>query len=256
MSKPETALVTQPQNELGIFQRIPPLPVFDEQLDTYLIRATGFKCDSREQFDAGKQLASDGTKLKNQYVEAFKPRKQFFDAMKQPTLDAEREVLAKLDQAVKLIDSHATAWINEQRIIAQKKAEEERLAELHRREEARKAEVARLEAEREKAVELATAWASESETVEIPPLVVVPEVVPPRPVKADLGFAYRKGAKTKPTLKFKIVNPDDVAPAYRSADPVKIKARISNYVNLVKDPDEEQVKKLAQDIGGVELFFE
>ena len=252
MSKPETSLTVQPQNELEIFSRIPPLPVFDEQLDMYLTYATGFKCDSREQFDAGKVLASDGTKLKNQIIEAFKPRKQAFDQAKQPTLDAEREILAKLDQAVKLIDSMATAWFNEQRIIAQKKAEEERLAELRRREEARKAEVARLEAERAKAVDLAS-W--ESEPVEIPP-VVVPEVVPPRPVKADLGFAYRKGAKTKPTLKFRIVNPDAVTAPYRSADPVKIKARISNYVNLVQEPDEEQIKKLAEDIGGVDLYWE
>ena len=252
MSKPETALVAQPQNELEIFQRIPPLPVFDEQLDTYLIRATGFRCDSRQQFDLAKALAMDGTKLKLQYIEAFKPRKQFFDAMKQPTLDAEREVLTKLDQAVKLIDSLATSWINEQRVIAQKKAEEERLAELRRREEARKVEVARLEAEREKAVEVAE-W--ESEPVDIPP-VVVPEVIPPRPVKADLGFSYRKGARTKAQLKFRIVNPDAVAPSYRSADPVKIKAHIANYINLVKDPTEAQVKTLAEGIGGVELYWE
>ena len=253
MSKPETSLTVQPQNELEIFQRLPPLPVFDEALDTYLVRASGFRCDSRESFDAGKALATDGTRLKSQIVEAFKPRKQAFDQAKQPTLDAEREILAKVDVAVKSIDALATSWFNEQRIIAQRKAEEERLAELRRREEARKAEVARMEAERAKAVEIAEAW--ESEPVDIPP-VVVPEVVPPRPVKADLGFAYRKGARTKAQLKHRIVNPDAVAWEYRSADPVKIKAKIANYVNLVKDPDEEQVKKLAEDIGGVQLYWE
>ena len=266
--------------------RLPPFPTWDEHLDLYLERVKNFTCQSKTDFDAGKLLASDGTKLRVQILQSFQPLTQAIDDIKAPVLERRNEATTKIDNAVKGIDAINISWKREQDRIVQEEAERKRQEEIRRREEARQAEIKRLweerleklrqleaereterqrlEAQRAKDAEIAQEWGEDGGSeapVELPPIiepppVVIPEVIPPRHVTVDSGLSYRKGARVKPKLVITVVDPDAVNRPFCSPDPIKYKAAATGYFALIKDPTPEQVKKIRDQIGGVEISWE
>ena len=279
-------LVVIPRQELIEIGILPPMPVWDDHLEAYLARVSKFTCQSKADFDAGKLLASDGTKLRVQILQSFQPLTQAIDDIKAPVLERRNEATTKIDNAVKGIDSVNISWKREQDRIAQEEAERKRQEEIRLREEARQAEIKRLEEERQeklkqlevereaKRLRLEEQRAKDQETaqewgedpgsaapVELlpivePPPVVVPDIIPPRYVTVDSGITYRKGARVKPKMVVTVTDPDAVNRAYCSPDPVKYKAAASSYFAQIQNPTEEQIKKIRDQIGGIEIGWE
>lgn len=281
-------LVVIPRQELIEIGTLPPMPVWDEHLEAYLERVKNFTCQSKADFDAGKILASDGTKLRVMILQSFQPLTQAIDELKALPLERRNNATTIIDNAVKGIDSINISWKREQDRIAQEEAERKRQDEIKRREEARQAEIKRLEEERQeklkqlkidqdaerlrleaqraKNAEIAQEWGEEDvganepqiELLPIvePPPAVVPEIVPPRHVTVDSGITYRKGARIKPKMIVTVINPDDMDRAYCSPDKVKFEAACKAYFALIKDPTPEQIKKIQDQIGGIEINWE
>ena len=280
-------LVVVPRQELIEIGILPPMPVWDDHLEAYLARVSEFTCQSKADFDAGKLLASDGTKLRVMILQSFQPLTQAIDNIKAPILERRNEATTKIDNAVKGIDSVNIAWKREQDRIAQEEAERKRQEEIKRREEARQAEIKRLEEERQeklkhleakreaerlrleeqraKDAETAQEWGEEDTAdgtpIELPPVVepppvVVPEVIQPRHVTVDSGITYRKGARIKPKMVIVVTDPDAVDRAYCSPDPIKYKAAAISHFALIKDPTIDQIKDLETKIGGVSITWE
>ncbi len=116
-------LVVMPRQELIEVPQLPPMPVWDEHLEAYLDRGKSFTCQSKGDFDAGKILASDGTKLRVQIIQSFQPLTQAIDEIKAPVLERRNEATIKVDNAIKGIDSINVSWKREQDRIAQEEAE-------------------------------------------------------------------------------------------------------------------------------------
>lgn len=268
---------------------LPPRPVWNEHLDLYLARAAAYKdCKTPEDFAAGKELASDGVKLKNQILQSYAPLTQAIDDFKAPiTAQRDYDVLGVVN-SVKSTDLITASWKMEQDRIAQAKADKERMERDQKKEEARQAEIKRLEEERQEKIrqmaikreieikrqeeqrakdaEVAAAWGeddvgADEPQIELPPIkepppVFVAEIIPSRFVTVDSGFKGRRGSRLKPKLTITIVDPDAVNRSYCSPDPVKYKAAISSHLALIKDPTAEQIKDLEVKIGGVKIFYE
>lgn len=280
-------LIVVPRQEPMEISILPPMPIWDEHLETYLERVKNFTCQSKEDFDAGKILASDGTKFRVQVLQSFQPLTQAIDDIKAPVLERRNEVTTKIDNAVKAVDSVNISWKREQDRIAQEEAERKRQEEIKRREEARQAEIKRLEEERQeklkqleaereaerlrleaqraKDTEVAQVWGEESTAneppielppVDLPPPVVVPEIIPPRHVTVDSGLTYRKGARIKPKMVVTVLKADEVNREYCSPDKIKIDAKCKSDFALIKDPTPEQIAEVEKKIGGVKITWE
>lgn len=236
----ESSFLPEPiKPEPGV--RIPPLPVFDEHIGNFLKSTEGFTCTSKEDLERGKAIRNIGAKLKSDMAIAFAEPKRFIDSLKQPFLDKEREDTAKVTNGLNLLDSQAKAFLEAER----KKAEEE--AERRRQEEIRQRQ-----AQQDADAQALKDWGDDRAAEE----VAKTPIVEPRPVKVDLGLSYARGVRVNKKWVPKIVNPDSVKMAYCSPDLQKIKAKVANYFNLVKEPTDEQKKTLIEEIGGIELVLE
>lgn len=249
---------------------LPPLPVWDEQIDVFLARVDGYSCVSKEDFERGKELAVEGSRLKKTHFDSFTPLLQAIDAIKSTPLELRKEGQDKIANVVSKIDATCGSWKREQDRLAQEEAERQRQIEIARREAARQeeikrqeairlAEIERLKEQQAKSVEIAEEWGEvveEPAPIVEPPPVVVPEIIPPRHITTDSGLSWRKGGRTKPRMVVTVVDPDAVDRKYCSPDPVKYKAAAASYFALIKNPTPEQVKKIEDEIGGVAIIWE
>lgn len=264
---------------------LPPMPVFDEHIDTYLAKSENLIVCDQQSFEAAKALATEGVRLKQDVTTSFAPVTQAIDALKAPVLESRNGYIERIDKRVELIDASANSWKKEQDRIAQEEAnkrqqeelkrreearqakikeeEEKRQAEIKRRQEEREAEQKRLDEQALRQAETNAEWGEPAviQPVELPPIeepppVHVPEVIPPRPVQADSGLSYRRGGSKKPTYKFEITDPDKVLRAFCSPDQQLINVKVKAYFKLIKEPTAEQISALEEEIGGGKIYLD
>ena len=231
MSKQELVLYEE-ENKMVL----PPLPTFDEHIEGFDLAVRNFECRNEDDFKLGKALGERATRLKTDIIAAYQPIKRAIDSLKQPVLDAEKRDLAKIKALLDFVDAECVPWKQEQDRIAQEAANK-------RREEERQ----RLEAERVAKLELAKDWGTPAEVIaiEAAPAVVV------RPVTTASEFTYRRGARTKPKLTYRVVNPSQVKREFCEPSKISIDSKIHNFSLYVKEPTEEQMRALADEVGGI-----
>ncbi len=227
--------------ELRPVVKLPPTPVFDEQIEAYVALTVGFVCNNEMDFERSKVLGVQGTNLKNDIINSYRPVKQAIDAYKQPILDQEKADLTKVLAALETIDGPAVEWKREQDRIAQAEADRKKAEDLKKK-----------EAEKQKEVDLLKEWGDEEGAKE----VAQTPIPPTRSVAVSSGFTYRRGVRTKPKLKFRVDKPDAVKREFCSPDLQRINFKIANFLAYNKKPTEEQIKKLAEEIGGGVLEWE
>lgn len=217
---------------------LPPHPVFDEHIQNFVEQTAKFtECKTETDFEFAKQVATAGSKLKGTIQSAYQELKRAIDAIKNPVLDAERRDVTKVETEVKRVDTLALAWLKEKQRLAQEEAEKkerERIAKIKAEQEA-EAKIARMWDEPEKA-----------KAIEAQP---IPEE---RPVTADAGVSYRRGAR-KETWKASVVKPDEVKRVYCDPSQSRINIEVNAYFHALKNPTPEQIKEIEDKIGGVRI---
>lgn len=258
---------------------LPPLPTFDEHLETLDVAIRGYECRTENDFKAGKALAERCSRLKSDISISYQIIKRAYDALKEPVLGAEKRDMAKVKSMVDWIDAECVPWKQEQDRIAQQAANQRREAERLRLEaeraarlETAKAEAAaieaerlRLESERVQEGEVVDCWGDEvdaneldvelqaklkSTQAEIKGIEAAPAVAV-RAVTIESEFSYRRGGRTKPKLEYRVVNPGQVKRDFCQPSKIAIDAKIYNFSLYVKEPTVEQIAALTDEIGGV-----
>jgi len=232
---------------------LPPRPVWDEHLDAYQERVAGYKCESAEDFRRGKELSQDGVRLKKQVFDSYEPLVDAIKAILNPVYESRSKATIAIENSVRIVDATYTAWKREQDRLAQEKADAERRERDRQREEARQAEIKRQEELR--AQQAATA-AEYGEEDELPRPVVIPEIIPSRPVTIKSEFTGRKGLRTKPKPVAKIVDPDKVERRYCSPDMVRINAEVKSSLALFSNPSLRDIQAIEIKVGGIVISFE
>jgi hypothetical protein len=233
---------------------LPPLPVFDEHITNMLAEVKNFKCTGLEAFNRGKEWRPRATTLRDNIIQAFKPRKQTFDKAKQPTLDAENGYLNQLNTEIANITAKCTTWQREEQCKADAEKERKRQADIAEKERQRKAKA---DEEREAAKEL-EAWGDEegaAEAQQEAKRIEDTPIIPERQTVAEVP-KFAKGVRTKPKLVPHIVNPSEVARLFCVPSEMLIKAKVKTFVDYNQNPTEEQLTALAKEIGGIELKWE
>jgi len=229
-----------PQPPAESFPALPPLPVFDDHVDLLAKDVENFACQNEEDFKAGAAWRGRAVALRSQIEDNFKPRKRAFDDMKQPTLDAEKAYLTRINALVGSVDSRCIAWQREERRKADEEAERLRQEEVQRRtaDQQRRAQILREFGEPEAAAE------EESKAI-----------IPPRPCAPEVP-TYAKGVRTAPKLVAVVVQPSKVKREYCQPAQSQINAEVQTFMRFNKHPTGEQIKELAEKIGGVELKWQ
>jgi hypothetical protein len=252
--KTEIEVVAHTQPPAEVFPPIPPLPVFAEHIGNLLAEVEGFKCANVDDFSRGAKWRSRAIDLRNQITAAYQPRKQAFDAAKQPAIDAEKADLAKVNLAVGNVDSQCIAWQREKKRKADEEAERQRQAEIARREQEKRE---RAEEQQRKA-DLLDAWGdpegaklAEQGAKDIEAEVVIL----PRPTTPGVP-TYAKGVRTQPKLVASITNPSAVNRAFCIPSQALVNAKVKTFTDFNKKPTAEQIAELAAEIGGVSLEWQ
>jgi hypothetical protein len=169
----------------------------------------------------------------------FKPMKQKTDAAHTEVCNQETNALNPVKQAMKIAGAAALPW----------KQERDRLdaveAERIRQEKLKQREVIKLE----EAEFLEHIGDTEGATQALQEAVSTP-----RPHKIESTVPKVAGLSTRKGWDFRMVSPDQVVRKYCEPDKQLIRYRIGGYFDQIGQPTDEQIKKLQEEIGGVEIF--
>ena len=218
--------------------RLPPLAVWDDHIETLELAVGEFKCDSREEFEAGKKLRGRVTALNTQIESAYSEVTRAIDAIKTPVLDKKKADLAKTANLLPKIDGPMQVFSRAEQAKADAKAREEA------------AERDRIAKEKQQAeADLLKEWGDEKGAEE----VASAPIIPSKPAPAKTGLSGARGSKLGPRLVMSIVNPDAVERAYCAPVESLIKAKQSTYFKSIDKPTAEQIAAFVKLVGGIKL---
>lgn len=248
--KTELAIVSsQPPAE--IFPALPALPVFEEHISALLGEVTGFACLTVDNFSTGAKWRGRAIELRNQIIAAFKPRKQAFDAAKEPTLEAENAYLAQINFEMGKVDGLCIGWHREVLRRADEEAETKRRAEIARQKKEREERVA----EEHRKADVLTAWGDPegaNAAAQTARAIEAEIIVPPRPTAPEIP-TYARGVRTAPKLIASIVNPSAVNRQFCIPSQSLVNAKVKTFSDFNKQPTDDQLTELATEIGGIKL---
>ena len=218
--------------------RLPPLAVWHDHITDLEVAVGGYRCDSREEFEAGKKLRGRVTALNTQIEGGYSEVTRAIDAIKGPVLDKKKADLAKTANLLPKIDGPMQVFSRAEQAKADAKAREEA------------AERDRIAKEKQQAeAEMLKEWGDEKGAEE----VASAPIIPSRPEPAKTGLSGARGSKLAPRLVMTIVDPDAVDRAYCAPVESFIKSKQSSYFKSIDKPTKEQIEAFEKLIGGIRL---
>lgn len=215
--------------------------LIEQEAFSVLNRAQEISVTSDEEYaEAGnfvlgcKQLIA---KIKGDFSE---PKRKADEAHKAITA-MEKRTLAPVEQAMSMAGGVALAY----------KREQDRLA----REEADRIAAEQRKLEEERRLKEAEELEAKGKTEEAEAVIAAP-IVAPRPTKFVSPAPRVAGLSTKKQWKARIVDPGKVMFNYRLPDAVLINRKVQSFFAYVANPTEAQIRALAEEIGGVEIYEE
>lgn len=171
----------------------------------------------------------------------FKPMKDAAFQAHRTICDKETSVLKPVTLAIDAAGAAALPWKQEQDRKAREEAERVRQEEIAKRQEAKlkEAEVLEKFGETEQAEE-----------------VLQQAVVEPRRTKIESTVPKVTGLSTRKKWTFRFTDPDKVAREYCEPDKQRIQAKVENYFAWIPRPTEEQIRQVADEVGGIEVYQE
>ena len=171
----------------------------------------------------------------------FKPMKDAAFTAHRTICDRETTALKPVQQAIDAAGAAALPWKQEQDRLAREEAERQRQAMLKQREAEKLAEAEMLE-------KFGDTKAAEEKLQEA--------VIEPRRTRVESTIPKVTGLSTRKRWTFKFTDPEKVVRKYCEPDKQKIQIHIANYFSMIPRPTDEQVKKVADEISGIEVFQE
>ena len=171
----------------------------------------------------------------------FKPMKDKAHVAHKQICDQETNSLNPIEQAMKNAGTAALPWKQEQDRLAAIEAERIRQQDIKEREALKLEEAEFLE-------HIGDAEGAHQ--------ALEQAVVEPRRTKVESTIPKVAGLSTRKRWTFRFISPDQVVRKYCEPDKQTIQFRIGSYFTMLPRPTDEQIKKLQEEIGGIEIFQE
>ncbi len=196
---------------------------------------------SDEQYSEAGLFVADCKALIAKIKDDFKEPKRKADEAHKAITAMEKRMLEPVVTAMDLASRVALEYKREQDRLAREEAEAIERERRRKVEEERLAEAARLEAE--------------GKTKEAEKVIEQP-IEAPRPVRFETPVPKVAGLSTRKTWKARIIDPRQVNREYCSPNQVTINDKVKNYFAWIQNPTPDQIKSIADEIGGVEVYMD